>query len=56
LAFDRQAYAQVTSIDREAWDAELGAHGELFAQLAERLPKELAATRGRLAARIAAKT
>jgi phosphoenolpyruvate carboxykinase (GTP) len=55
LAFDRQAYAQVTSIDREAWDAELAAHGELFAQLAERLPKELAATRGRIAARIAAR-
>jgi phosphoenolpyruvate carboxykinase (GTP) len=54
LAFDRDAYAQVTAIDVQAWHAELAAHAELFARLAAKLPGELAATRERIAARITA--
>ncbi len=53
LAFDRDAYAQVTAIDGAAWRTELDAHAELFAQLGDRLPAALARTRELLLARLA---
>ncbi len=38
-------FEQMMDIDREAWLAEVAAHGELFAQLGARLPEELASRR-----------
>ncbi|WP_077035512.1 phosphoenolpyruvate carboxykinase (GTP) [Pelomonas sp. KK5] len=54
LAFTPEQFATVTGIDKAAWAAELGLHGELFAQLAERLPAELPATKAKIEARLAA--
>ena len=48
LDFSRAQYQSVISIDRAAWRTELGLHGELFAQLAARLPAQLLATKARI--------
>jgi phosphoenolpyruvate carboxykinase (GTP) len=45
LAFDRRAYAQVASVEREEWRRELALHRELFDRLHDRLPPALEATR-----------
>jgi len=52
LAFDRSAYAKVTSIDREEWRRELASHRELFDLLGDRLPAPLEHTRQALAQRL----
>ena len=44
----------MTSIDPEAWQAELGLHAELFRQLAHHLPAELPETKAAIEARLAA--
>jgi phosphoenolpyruvate carboxykinase (GTP) len=54
LDFTAEQYEQVTSIDKAAWQAELGLHDELFKQLAYHLPAELTATKAKLEARLAA--
>ena len=54
LDFSRQQYQSVISIDRAAWQTELGLHGQLFDQLAARLPAQLLAIKGRIEQRLAA--
>ena len=41
LDFTAEQFAQVTHIDKAAWQAELALHKELFTQLSYHLPKEL---------------
>jgi phosphoenolpyruvate carboxykinase (GTP) len=45
LDFSRAQFDSVIGIDREAWRHEMALHGELFAQLAYKLPTELALRR-----------
>ncbi|MEO7242631.1 MAG: phosphoenolpyruvate carboxykinase (GTP) [Variovorax sp.] len=52
--FDRAAFASVIDVDRQAWEAELKLHQELFDRLAKRLPKELPQTKARIEERLAA--
>jgi phosphoenolpyruvate carboxykinase (GTP) len=54
LDFTPQQFAQVTSIDVPAWQAELALHAELFQRLHYHLPAELAATKARIEERLAA--
>ncbi len=54
LSFGGDDYAKITSIDRAAWEAELGLHAELFDRLAQRLPRALQEARTRLQGRLAA--
>ncbi len=54
IDFTPAQFREVTSIDPEAWKAELGLHGELFRQLAHHLPAELPATKAAIEARLAA--
>jgi phosphoenolpyruvate carboxykinase (GTP) len=54
LDFSAEQFASVTSIDRDAWAAELKLHDELFAQLKQGLPKQLAETKAKIEARLAA--
>jgi phosphoenolpyruvate carboxykinase (GTP) len=54
LDFSPTQFQQVTSIDPEAWRAELLLHEELFRQLAHHLPAELKATKASIEARLAA--
>ena len=42
------------SIDRAAWQTELGLHGELFQQLSARLPAKLLAIKGEIEQKLAA--
>ena len=53
LAFTRQQFASVISVEPEAWQQELVLHQELFAQLAHHLPAELPATKARIQERLA---
>ena len=53
LDFTPAQFANVTSIDKAAWTAELGLHAELFAQLEYHLPPQLPETRKRIATRLA---
>jgi phosphoenolpyruvate carboxykinase (GTP) len=48
LDFSREQYQSVSSIDQAAWRSELVLHGELFQQLAGRLPSQLLATKARI--------
>jgi phosphoenolpyruvate carboxykinase (GTP) len=41
LDFTREQYQSLISIDRAAWQTEMGLHGELFQQLSARLPAQL---------------
>ena len=52
--FTDAQYQSVTSMDRDAWAAEMKLHAELFAQLAHNLPPELPATKAKIEARLAA--
>ncbi|GAB4467447.1 MAG: phosphoenolpyruvate carboxykinase (GTP) [Burkholderiaceae bacterium] len=52
LAFSPSAYAQIASIDAQAWRDELRSHSELFDKLRDRLPEQLEITRRRLAQRL----
>jgi phosphoenolpyruvate carboxykinase (GTP) len=45
LDFSREEFTKMMSVDREAWIKELLSHEELFIQLYDRLPKELALLR-----------
>jgi phosphoenolpyruvate carboxykinase (GTP) len=54
LDFSPAQFQQVTSIDPEAWRAELALHDELFRKLAYHLPAELTATRAAIESRLAA--
>jgi phosphoenolpyruvate carboxykinase (GTP) len=53
LNFTPAQFDKVTSIDKAAWQTELGLHAELFQQLAYHLPAELPATKAKLEARLA---
>ena len=48
LDFSREQYQTVVSVDRAAWVTELGLHGELFQQLADRLPAQLLTIKAQL--------
>jgi len=54
LAFTPAQFEQVTSIDRDAWKAELVLHTQLFEQLAHHLPAELPATKAAMESRLGA--
>jgi phosphoenolpyruvate carboxykinase (GTP) len=54
LDFTREQYQLVISIDRAAWTQELVLHGELFKQLAARLPSQLLATKAQIERKLAA--
>jgi len=53
LDFNASQFETVTRIDMDAWKAELELHDALFTQLADKLPKELLATRANLEKRLA---
>ncbi|MEM5431891.1 phosphoenolpyruvate carboxykinase (GTP) [Cupriavidus oxalaticus] len=52
VEFSPAQFAQVTSIDRDAWQKELALHDELFTQLKHHLPQALAETRAALGKRL----
>ena len=54
LDFAPAQFQQVTSIEPEAWQVELGLHAELFRQLAHHLPAELTETKAAIETRLAA--
>ncbi|GCL64541.1 phosphoenolpyruvate carboxykinase (GTP) [Pseudaquabacterium pictum] len=54
LDFSQAQYQSVISVDRAAWATEIGLHGELFQQLASRLPAQLLAIKGQFEAKLAA--
>ena len=47
LEFTPDKFEQIMSVDEGAWRAELALHGELFGQLAQRLPKTCRPPRSR---------
>ncbi len=53
IEFGAEAYARITSIEVEAWQAELALHDELFDKLRHRLPAELEQVKARIAQRLA---
>ncbi|MDT4860300.1 Phosphoenolpyruvate carboxykinase [compost metagenome] len=52
VEFSPAQFAQVTSIDHDAWQKELALHDELFTQLKQHLPQALAETRAALGERL----
>jgi phosphoenolpyruvate carboxykinase (GTP) len=52
LDFSAAQFDSVTSINKAAWQEELGLHTELFSQLAYHLPKELEETKARFQDRL----
>jgi len=54
LDFSQAQYQSVISVDRSAWATEIALHGELFQQLASRLPAQLLAIKGEFEAKLAA--
>jgi len=54
LEFTEELFAKITSIDREAWEAEFKLHHELFDKLQHRLPAELQSTKAHLEKRLGA--
>ena len=54
LDFSEAQFQSVIGIDRDAWVQEMTLHGDLFQQLAYHLPVELAETKARIEARLAA--
>ena len=53
LDFSREQYQTVISVDRAAWVTEIGLHGELFQQLADRLPAQLLTIKAQLEQKLA---
>ncbi len=53
IDFSADAYARITSIEIDAWQAELALHDELFDKLRYRLPAELEQVKARIAQRLA---
>ena len=53
LDFSADQFAQVTHIDKSAWEAELVLHKELFQQLSYHLPQELKQAQDNLEKRLA---
>ena len=53
LGVSNEAFAELMSLDREAWSEELRLHEQLFANIQDRLPRELAQKRELLLARMA---
>ena len=53
LNFGADQFKAVTSISKTEWQAELNMHGELFAQLAHHLPKELVQTKQQIEQKLA---
>ena len=51
--FSEAQYESVTSMDHDAWAAEMKLHSELFEQLKHNLPAELPATKAKIEARLA---
>jgi phosphoenolpyruvate carboxykinase (GTP) len=54
LDFTKAQYDSVISIDKAAWQTELGLHGELFQMLSARLPSQLLAIKAGFEAKLAA--
>ncbi len=54
LDFNRDQFDQVVSVDKAAFGAELALHGDLFKQLADRLPAQLLSTKADIEKRLAA--
>jgi phosphoenolpyruvate carboxykinase (GTP) len=54
LAFTREQFDAVMSIDRAAWQQELKLHGELFDQLSARVPEQLLNTKAQIERKLAA--
>jgi phosphoenolpyruvate carboxykinase (GTP) len=54
LAFTREQFDAVMSIDRAAWQQELKLHGELFDQLSSRVPEQLLKTKAQIERKLAA--
>ena len=54
LAFSPEQFANVTSIDQNAWAEEFALHDELFSQLAQGLPAQMTETKKAMEARLAA--
>ncbi|MEN9844268.1 MAG: Phosphoenolpyruvate carboxykinase [Pseudomonadota bacterium] len=54
LDFSTAQFNSVSSIDKAAWEQELGLHAELFQQLSYHLPTALQDTKARIQARLAA--
>ncbi len=52
--FSRAQFDTITSIDRAAWQKEIGMHTELFAKLAHHLPRALTEVKDRLEKKLAA--
>ena len=52
--FTEAQFAQITSIDKDAWNDELKLHAELFDKLAYRLPQELVDTKRQFEQRLQA--
>ena len=54
IDFTEKQFAQITSIDKAAWTAEVKLHTELFDKLHHHLPAELVSTKAQLEKRLAA--
>ncbi len=52
IDFSAEAYARITSIEIDAWQAELALHDELFDKLRHRLPVQLEQVKARIAGRL----